>query len=422
MLDVTFFALGMAFLDSSAVLPILLQRLGATGTIIGAFAAMRAFVFSAPQIIVAYYTHGRRRQKPWLALVATVTRLPLLAMPFMLLHAGESRIDAARALWAMILILTFWALGDGLGYVPWMEIVARAFDARTRGRFFAISQIASGLGSIGIGLLVVRFVLNSLRFQYPVNYAVLAGAAALLFQVSLGGVLMIGEPDAPVDEGAAEEERVARTPVRVYLRRLLELLGGNPVFVKLAAIQLLLGFGSAASSFYVLYAKQRYHTGDHWGGIYQALQALGVVVLMPLWALISERRNPASAVKGLAIVVVATPLIALTLGTISPWAFGLVYFLMGGSLGWGLWIVMNHYLLSHIAELERPLYVALLNLLFVPSALFPYIGGLLISDKAFRLWRGIPILFVLTLIVVLFGMALAMTLARVDETPVVAAC
>src|SRR5579862_7513879 len=50
MLDVTFFSLGMAFLDQNAVLPLLLERLGASGPFIGAFAAVRFLVFSVFQV------------------------------------------------------------------------------------------------------------------------------------------------------------------------------------------------------------------------------------------------------------------------------------------------------------------------------------------------------------------------------------
>src|SRR5579862_8637669 len=143
MLDVTFFSLGMAFFDQNAVLPLLMERLGASGPLIGAFAAARFLAFSLFQIFVSYGLHGRPRQKPWLAFVAAVTRLPLLMLPWFLWHGGDSTGARDLALRVTIVLLTFWALGDGLGYVPWMEIVARAFSARTRGRFFASTQLAS---------------------------------------------------------------------------------------------------------------------------------------------------------------------------------------------------------------------------------------------------------------------------------------
>src|SRR5258708_7079139 len=101
-LDVAFFAIGMAFLDLSAVLPLLLERLGATKTIIGMFAALRFLAFSFVQIFVAYGLHGRARQKPMLAFVATITRLPLLVLPFILWHAADSPSSRTLALWATI--------------------------------------------------------------------------------------------------------------------------------------------------------------------------------------------------------------------------------------------------------------------------------------------------------------------------------
>jgi MFS family permease len=417
MLDVTFFALGMAFIDSSAVLPLLLERLGATGVIIGAAAALRSIGLSGFQIFVAYRMHGKVRQKPWLAIVATVSRLPLLAMPLFMLNADRSPALRVTALWAIIIILAFWALGDGLGYVPWMEIVARAFTPRLRGRFFASTQVASGLGSIIIGLIVVRTILHSKHLPYPTNYALLTGAAALMFMVSLAGVLLIKEPTASKsehDQIGDYNHRSHFPTLGAYFRRVPGLLRDNPIFVKLSLIQLLLGFGAAAAPFYVLYATDRFRIGDEWGGIYQAIQALGVVTLTPLWTFLSERRSPAAAVRALATAVLLTPLVAITVGTLSPWMFGMVFFLMGGSLGWGLWIVMNHYLLSHVGEQERPVYVALINLLFAPSALFPWFGGVFVHHASMVAIHGVPILFVITAAVVCVGFVLSLKLAHIE--------
>lgn len=404
LLDVTFFSLGMAFIDSSAVLPLLLERLGASGPLIGAFAAVRFLVFSLFQIFVGYATHGRPRQKPPLAWVAAITRLPLMLLPFLLWHANQS--DTARliGLWATIIILSIWALGDGLGYVPWMEIVGRTFSARTRGRFFATTQLLSGLSSIAIAAFIVRNVLASSNLPFPQNYALLTAIAALMFQVSLLGVLLIREPPAPRTPAAP------LPPIGAYFRRLPAVLRANPIFAKLSLIQLLVGFGAAASPFYVLYAIEKFHLSDQWGGTFQVMQALGVVVLMPAWAWLSEKRGAAASVRGVAFACLLTPLLALTIGTLSPWLFGLVFLLMGGSLGWGLWITFNHYLLAHVAEEERSLFVALFNLLFTPSALYPYLGGMLVEKRHFVMLAGMPLLFVLTMAFVAVGALLSFSL------------
>lgn len=404
LLDVTFFALGMAFIDSSAVLPLLLERLGASGPVIGAFAAIRFLVFSLFQIFVGYATHSRAHQKPPLAWVAAITRLPLLLLPLFLWHANQNAKARLVGLWATIIILSIWALGDGLGYVPWMEIVGRTFSMRTRGRFFATTQLLSGLSGIAIAAVIVRNVLASPNLPFPQNYAVLAGIAALMFQVSLLGVLLIREPPAPKTPVAP------LPPISTYFRRLPALLRANPIFAKLALLQLFVGFGAAAAPFYVLYAVGAFHLSDQWGGTFQVMQALGVVILMPAWAWLSERCGAAASVRGVAFACLLTPLLALTIGMLSPWLFGLVFLLMGGSLGWGMWITLNHYLLAHVPEEERSLFVALFNLLFTPSALYPYLGGMLIQNRHFMMFAGMPVLFVLTAVIVAAGALLSLTL------------
>lgn len=410
MVDVTFFSLGMAFMDGNAVLPLLLQNLGASGPVIGGFAMVRFLAFSLFQIFVAYGLHGRTRQKPFLVLVASVTRLPLLILPLYLWHGAENPGARSIAIAITLFCLGVWALGDGLGYVPWMEIVGRTFDARTRGRFFATTQLTSGVISVGIAACVVQGILGSPRLPFPHNYAVLALLSAIMYQISTVGVCLIAEPPAPT------QSQRQLPPLKDYFRLLPKLVRDNPIFARLATIQLLLGFGSAASPFYVLHATERFHLADSWGGRYQVMQAIGVVALMPAWAFLSEKRGPATAVRAAALACLATPLVALTLGTLSPWIFSLVFLLMGGSLGWGLWITFNHYLLSHVPEDERSLFVALFNLLFVPSALYPVLGGLFVQNKRLMTVASVPVLLLLTAAVIGIGFLMTFSLPPPAET------
>jgi len=410
MLDVSFFSIGMAFTDGNAVLPLLLKRLGGSTLLIGLFGTLHYLAFNGFQILVAWGIHGQPRQKPFLAWIAATTRLPLLALPYFVSHAADSPTAQRNALVAVVVLMTVWTLGDGLGYVPWMEIVARAFTDKVRGRFFATTQLISGLISIVIAAFLVRGVLASPQFPYPHNYALLMLVAALMFQVSLTGVLLIREPPFPP---SALQPHI---PLILYFRRLPGLVRSNSSFARLAGIQLLIGFGTAAAPFYVLYATHRFHLPDSWGGIYQTAQAVGVVALMPVWTYLSEKRNPATAVRALSIGCLLTPILAMTIGALSPWLFALVFLLMGGTLGWGMWIVLNHYLLSHVAEEERPVFVALMNLLFVPSAFYPSLGSLFVQNDHFAAVAGIPVLFLLTTLVIAAGLVMASRLPAPSNT------
>lgn len=413
-MDVTCFCIGLAFLDGSAVLPLLLQRLGATGPLIGAFAMLRSLTFSFSQIFVAYIMQDRRRHKTPLAWIAAVTRLPLLALPYLLVHAMDSNFMRMVALTATFGLLGLWSLGDGLGYVPWMEIVARSFSERTRGRFFSMTQTVAGLVSVGMAIFLVSPILGASGLPFPKNYAVLAALFALFMGISLLGVFLIHEPPAP-----KPTEPVKRLSFTDYFSRLPAILRDNPAFKRLSNIELLLYAGCASQPFYVLEAKARFHLSDRWGGIYQALMAISVVGMMPLWTYLSEKRSPASAVRGVALGCLLTPVLALTVGRISPALYGLVFLTLGGSLGMGMWTVINHYLLSHADEAERSVLIGLLNLRSTPVALYPLVGGLLVSRNpqiGLLKWHDTPILFVLTALVVAVGFGCALKLPEPQQT------
>ena len=404
-LDVTGFCIGLAFLDSSAVLPLLLQRLGAGGTLIGAYAMSRSLTFGLSQIFVAYITQGMARQKPALAWIAALTRLPLIALPFFLLHAADSPAARAAALFAAFALLGIWSLGDGLGYVPWMEIVARSLSEKTRGRFFTTTSLLASIVGVATAIFLVRPILSAAGLPFPKNYALLTALFVLMMLVSLIGCLLIQEPPLPKTEKPAE-----RLTFRDYFSRLPEILRTNPTFTRLSNVELLVAFGAAAQPFYVLEAKERFHLNDSWGATYQAMMAVSVILMMPVWTYLTEKRGAASAVRGVALGCLLTPILALTAGRISPWCYGLVFLSLGGSLGTGMWIVINHYLLSHAADAERPVLVGLLNLRSTPAAFYPLLGGLLVPSAGVLKWHDIPILFVITAAVVAVGFGFALRL------------
>ncbi len=400
-MDVIFFSLSVAFLDPSTVLPQLLERLGATGLMIGLFSSLRSLAFNLPQIFVAYATMNREKQKPFLGKINAACRLPLLLLPLIISRSELSVENRNAALLTVMGLLFAWSLGDGLGYVPWMEIVARSFSERTRGRFFATTQSISGIISIGIAALAVAPILYSKTLGYPANYAVLGLLYAVLMQFSLAGVLLIKEP--PIPDSFYERLKQPHPSLKDYLKRLPTFIHGNPVFGKLCTIALLVNFGMASQPFYVLYAKRLFHLGDEWGGTFQVYLALGAVTLLPLWAFIGERKGAHNSIRAAAFACFLMPIIALTLGRVSPWLFGLVFLLMGGTLGWGFWIVVNHYLLIHIKEDDRQVYVALINLVLTPSAFYATLGGFLVPNTQFIAIQGFPVLFLLTAFVTAIG-------------------
>ncbi len=402
-LDVSCFSTGTAFLEASAVVPLMLERLGATGTLIGAFAASKTLIFNLIPVFIAFFLQGRQRLKPTLLTVCGLTRLPLLLLPLLLIHAADSPAAGRVALWSTLLLLWLWSAGDGMGYAPWMEIVARAFNERLRGRFFATTQFISGLANIGVAFFLVKPVLAATILPYPHNYALLALMFGIFMQCSSVGLFLIKEPSSPVHE----EPETHHPRLRDYLKSLPAAARENPMFARLVRVQVLLAAGIAAQPFYVLYAKDYFGLSDSWGGTYQVLVAVSGVGILPLIVYVTEKRGMAAAIRFVGTIVLLTPLWALTLGRLSPWAFGGVFLLMGGSLGWGLWMAMSQYLMADAPLAKRPLFIALMNLVSAPTALYPTLGGLLVRHTHLVTVSGVPVLFLLTAGVVAIGLLFA---------------
>jgi hypothetical protein len=408
LLDVISYWVGAAFTDPMTVLLLLLHGLGATATTIGLCIALRFAAQYGVQVFAAYIIHGKPKQKPFLVWSVGLSRLPMVALPFFIYRADRPG-GAAVALWVTIGVLALVGLGEGLGGVPWTEIVARTFDTRTRGRFFTSAQASAGVLNIIIAGLIVTHLL---ALPYPLNYTLLVGMSALMFQISTIGLLLIKEPTAPLS--CVQTER--RPSLREYLAELPQMIREDATFGRLVVIQLFVNSGWAAYPSYVTFAKQHFHLADDWAGTYQLLQAVSVALLMPIWAYLSEKRSPAAAVRGVALGCMIAPVVALTVGTISPWHFGMVFLLTGGTLyAGGIWVVMQHFLLSHTEENERPKYVALLNLLNLPSALFPLLGSLLVQNDRFIMIGRSPVLFIVTAITVSVGFFLSLRLTLTDD-------
>ena len=84
-------------------------------------------------------------------------------------------------------------------------------------------------------------------------------------------------------------------------------------------------------------------------------------------------------------------------------------------MDWGLWIVLNHYLLTHTPEKERPAYIALFSLLAVPASLYPLLGGLMVPNQHLLTLYHVPVLFVCTALFTGVGFLLAQRLEEPDR-------
>lgn len=381
--DVAFFMAGFSCFDPTTVMPQFLRELGASPKLIGFIVGLRLLVLFAPQPYVAHRVHGKSFVKPFLVTACIVGRLPMFLLFLLTWFYGENR---TLVLWAFVFFTLLFVASDGFSIVPWTEIIGKAIPQTIRGRFFGAMQTVSSLAALTAPLLVSQ-ILNARSLQFPRNYALLILLMATGLFLSLLMLLLIREPETPPQED----------PDRTFwehLRRIPDLWREDPALRWVLTTQFLLAGGGVASSFYVLYARERFGLPESYVAIYLTAQTAGAVITGPVWGWMADRFGAVRALQVVVSLALVPPLAALVMPV--AWGFVLVFGCLG-ALGWSLWNAFTNAILSIAPPAERPTYIALQNFMNLPAATAPFIGGLIVS------WAGYPAAFVTTAIMVALG-------------------
>jgi MFS family permease len=381
--DVAFFMLGFSCMDPTTVMPQFLKELGASPQLIGLISGLRLLVLFAPQPYVAHRVHGRRRVKPFLVTACAIGRLPMFLLFLLIWAYGHHR---TLALWAFVLFSLLFIGSDGFSIVPWTEIIGKSIPSNIRGRFFGAMQTVSSLAALGAPALVST-ILSIRALTFPRNYAILILLMATGLLLSMLMLLLIQEPDTPPQE---DPERTFAE----HLRRIPALWRNDPALRWILTTQFLLAGGGVASSFYVLYARERFGLPESYVAIYLTAQTLGAVLTGPLWGWMADRFGAVRALRAVVSLAVVPPLAALVMPV--AWGFVLVFACLG-ALGWSLWNAFTNAILSVAPPAERPTYIALQNFMNLPATLAPFIGGVIVA------WAGYPAAFVTTAAIVTLG-------------------
>jgi MFS family permease len=279
----------------------------------------------------------------------------------------------------LILFFTCYALfaaSDGFVSVAWFDILARAIPLERRGRLMGISYIISGLGGVGVGVLV-GLVLDNPSFPFPVNYAFIFALTGVVFVPSVIALVSVREP-------SPERTRV-ETAGRVKGGWLSPLLN-DPTFRRLMLCRFLVGLMTLAVPFYVGHAADVLHLSESVVGGFVAAQMLAKMVAGGLFGLVSERWGPRYVIRFGGAAAIAGPLFALLVHlTNGGWmvqAYPFVYVALG--VLEGSWMLGFFNYLMEIAPADaRPIYIGLGNTIMGVLTLAPTLGGWLLEATSY---------------------------------------
>lgn len=395
--DGMLFMIAMGIIGSTTVVPDFVRNLTDSEILIGLSGSMFSIGFTLPQLFVARYIVRAARKKWWFVGPNIPVRFVILIFAAITVLLGEDRLDLI--LLAFLICYGIAALGDGLVGVPWADLTGSSLDSRWRARMFGIMSAGTGVIMLGVVPLVAN-VLGDDGPAFPNNYALLFGAAGVLFAISILPMMFICE----LPSGKPTEKIPSFSEFVPHLGRLLRT---DVPFRALIVIRMLTSLFLMAAPFYIGFATVQLDlSSDVAVPTLLAMQTLGSITGALAYTWLGARNNVLFIQLALACAALQ-PFAALLAGVVGPLPlyFG---FLMFGIAISNLFFSYQNWIVTYAPADLRPIYVGLSNTIAaIFSMMAPIIGGTIAQ------YAGYQTLFAVALVMALG--ALMVTIRYIHE-------
>jgi MFS family permease len=392
--DYVFFSVALSFANPSSVLPAFVSQFTTSAPVIGLVSTVFNGCWLLPQLVAARAINDKPRKKPYL-MIGMSGRITFWITALGLWLGLAQRPNVMLTLF--FVCLAVFTLSDSLASVAWFDMLARAIPLKRRGRLMGIAQMIGGVAGLGTGV-AIALILDSPRFAFPANYALIFTLAGLAFIPSAIALALLRETGTAKIE--TNRKKWGQTS---WLTPALR----DATFRRLMASRMLVGMVAMATPFYVVHATDVLHLPRAFVGTFVAAQQVTGAVSGALLGPMSDRRGPGSAIRIGSAIAVAGPLLALVAhtadGGLLIQAYPLVYVALG-VLGSTIMLGFYNYLLEIAPDDMRPSYVGLSNTLLGVLTLAPTVGGWLLEATSYT------VLFGVTTVLVFLGFLIALRL------------
>ncbi len=343
------------------VLPWFLAALGAPTMIAGWLTPAKEAGSLIPQLAVAGTIRGFPRRK-WFWTAAGIIQAVMLAG----MIAAALLLPGSAAGWAVLVLLTLFAMASGMGSVAFSDVVGKTIPKKRRGRLLGVRATIGGILTLGVGL----WLKLTLQGNEDIHvYLWLIGIAVVLWAVAAVFFGMISEVPGAKEGGRNAIKEAGRG---------FELIRQTPGFGKFLTAR---GFAllavELALPFYALHARSLF--GGNIGnlGLFVLVTGISATVSSSIWGKFADTSSRKVLMAGCWISAVTVG-VALVIGMVlgdnaSPWYYTPVFFLSGLATA-GVRLGRKTYVVDAAPDQDRPTYVAFSNTF---SGLLTLAGGVL---------------------------------------------
>jgi len=365
LLDNILFSLAYSIISPSTVIPDFIRRLTRSEILIGLSSSLFDVGWTLPQLFVARLIVRHERKKWWFIGPNIPVRFVILAFSGLIMLLGKDRPGAILA--AFFICYAIAAVGDGIVGVPWAVLAGTSLDSRWRARVFGLSSGIVAVIMLG-GARLIGMVLGDERLPFPNNYALIFGAAGVIFALSILPMIFIRE--------LPSGKTVEKTPsMAEFLPSLGHVLRSDSAFRSMVIARLLTSLFVMGNPFYIGFATVKLGLSSTVAvPTLLAMQTIGSVSGSLIYTWLGARNNLMYIRLALGVSAFL-PLSALLAAHIGP-APLYVGFLISGLTVNNLLMSYQNWVITHSSPEQRPAYTGLFNTISALVALIsPLIGG-----------------------------------------------
>jgi MFS family permease len=314
------------------------------------------------------YAESVKRRKPFLVKMAFLMRIPVLCLAISTYYFGLA--SPVLALVFMYLCLLGFSLLDGLLLPTWHDYVSRMMPVDRRGMVFGLRQGLASAVAVG-ALWLAKPILSEVAF--PLNYALIFGAAFISMMISYGTFLPLRE--------IVYHRVQPRLKLKSYFRRMWMIIGRDGNFRRFLAISVIAGLTMMSTiSVFTLKAIDGMGLRGDEAKLAALTMLLTIIIVLcrgialPVFGVLGDKYGNKLVTLISVVLTVAANLMMWQAN--SSWGYYAAFILIGvgwagGMISWLNWI-------TEFSTIEdRASYIAIRNLSQAPLFVMPLLGGYL---------------------------------------------
>jgi MFS family permease len=399
--DSILFTLAMSIIGPTTVIPDFLRQLTDSEILIGLSGNLFTIGFTLPQLWVARYIVRHARKKWWFVGPNIPVRTVILLFAGLTVWLGRDQ--PGLILLGFFIAYGITAFGDGLVGVAWADLAGSSMNARWRARMFGLTTIVVSVTMLLISPLI-GVVLGERGPAFPNNYALLFGAAGVLFLLSILPCLFIHE----LPGGKAVETLPALGEFIPALGRVLRDDGPFRAFI---LVRTFTNLFTMAAPFYIGYATVQLGLSSEVAvPVLVAMSTVGSLIGALAYMWLGERNNLLyiRLALGSAVLMPLCALLAAAPGEmLGPLPLYIGFLISGLAASSNLFAAYMNWTVDYAHADQRPIYVGLSNTVSaLISLVAPFLGGTLAERLGYR-----P-LFVVALLMALVALLISLRFLR----------